>query len=700
MNPKPLQPSVGRDRVRVDGPLKVTGTAPYAYEQPVQNPAYLFPIVSTIPRGKVRAFQTAAAEALPGVLKVMTHENAPRLLVKSDPELYILQNAEVLYRGQFIGAVLAETPETARYAAELVRVEYDEQPFDAEFRLGHPNTFTPKRVNAGKTAASREGDVDASMKAAPYTLDATYTTPNEHHNPLEPHAIVAVWNEDAGLGPTAKRLTLYDANQGPAFHMLLLPPLLGLLPTQLEVISPYVGGSFGTKGSPHSQVVLASLAAKMLPGRPVKLNLTRQQMFRNTGFRPESVQRVRLAADRDGKLTALAHDATSPSAEFKKFVEQSATPIRIMYAGKNRETSHQGVALDLPPATFMRAPGEFTGMFALETAMDELAAQCGLDPIELRIRNEPEIDPESGKPWSSRNLVACLREGAKLFGWERRGPPGSRQEGEWQYGLGVASATYPDQHIASTYARIRFVGGRYRVELQASDIGTGAWTILGQIAADALGVDVGLIDVEIGRSDLPFAMAAGGSMGTYTWGSSIMVAAVKFREKYGENPPEGASLRSAGQRPKDFKKFSRHTFGAHFAEVKVSRVTGEVRVTRMLGVYAAGKIINPRTANSQFIGGMTMGISAALHEESYLDSRFGHFVNGDLAGYHIAAHADIPDIQARWVDEFDPYFGPTGAKGIGEVSIVGVPAAVGNAIYNATGKRLRGLPFTPDKLLE
>lgn len=695
----PTSPSIGQPRLRVDGHLKVTGTAPYAYEQPVEHPASLFPIISTIVRGRVKKFDTTAAEALPGVLKVLTHENAPKLFVKADPELYILQSAEVHYRGQFIGAVVAESPEVARYAASLVKVTYEAQPYDSAFTPDHAGKYAPRRVNAFKATDTEQGDFEAAFAAAPFKIDSTFTTPNEHHNPIEPHPVIAIWHAEHAFHPKATRLTLYDANQGPAFSVLILPPLLGILPTQLEVISPYVGGSFGTKGMPHSHLILAALAAKLLPGRPVKLALTRQQMFVNTGYRPESEQRVRLAADEQGRLSAISHEVVSPTARLKEFVEQTATPTRIMYAAANRVTSHRAVPLDLAPAMFMRAPGEFTGMFALEVAMDELAEACGLDPIELRLRNEPRVDPENGKPFSTRNLVKCLTEGAKEFGWQQRGAPRSRREGEWWYGMGVASATYPDQHLFSTRARIRFTEGRYRVELQASDIGTGAWTILGQIAADALKVDVSQVDVELGRSDLPFAMSAGGSMGTYTWGSSIMVAAVKFRDKYGENPREGASVTATGQRPKDFKKYSRHAFGAHFAEVKVSEVTGEVRLTRMLGMYAAGRIINPRTATSQFIGGMTMGLSAALHEESVIDPRFGKVVNGDLAGYHIAAHADVPVLTARWLEEFDPMFGPTGAKGIGEISIVGVPAAISNAIYNATGQRLRDMPFTPDKLL-
>lgn len=693
-------PNVGQPLVRVDGKLKVTGTAPYAYEQPVENPAFLFPIVSTVALGKIKSIDAGVALALPGVLLVLTHENAPKLLVKTDAELYILQSPDIHYKGQFVGAVVAESPEVARHAASLVRVEYEQAAHDAVFRVDHPEKFQPGRVNGFKPGKSEEGDVDAAFAAAPFKVDLTFTTPHEHHNPIEPHPVTALWHEESLLRPGAKRLTLFDSNQGPGFHPFFLGPLLGLLPNQIEIVAPFVGGSFGTKAMPHSHLVLASLAAKMLPGRAVKFALTRQQMFLNTGYRPQSVQRVRLAADAGGRLTAIEHVATSPSAKLKAFVEQTATPARVMYAAPNRRTLHYGVPLDIAPAMFMRAPGEFTGMFALEVAMDELALACGLDPIEFRVRNEPDVDPESGKPWSTRNLVACLREGAKEFGWEARGELAARRDGEWRYGMGVASATYPDQHLMSTRARIRFTGGRYKVELQASDIGTGAYTILGQIAADALGVDASQVDVELGRTGLPLAVSAGGSMGTYTWGSSIMVAAVKFRDKYGPNPKEGASVTASGQRPRDFKKFSRHAFGAHFAEVKVSEVTGEVRVTRMLGMYAAGRIINPRTATSQFIGGMTMGLSAALHEESVLDARFGHVVNGDFAGYHIAAHADVPDIQARWIEEFDPMFGPTGAKGIGEISIVGVPAAISNAIHHATGKRLRDLPFTPDKLLE
>ena len=693
-------PHIGQPRERVDAPPKVRGIAPYAYEQPVANPSYLYPIVATVARGRVLRIDASAAERTPGVLLVMTHANAPKLWIKTDAELYLLQSPDIHYKGQFIGAVVADSPEAARHAASLVKIDYGAEPHDAAFRHDHPQRYAPKKINAGKAPDSRRGDAAGVFAQAPFQVDQTYTTPAEHHNPLEPHAVIATWHPGFSLSPTRKRLTLHDANQGTVVAPFLLGPLLGLLPTQIEVFSRYVGGSFGTKGMPHPHIVLAAMAAKLLDGRPVKFVLTRQQMFVATGYRPESWQQVRLAADAQGRLLAAEHHAVASTARFKEFVEQTATPIRVMYAVPHLCTTHRAVPLDVPAGTFMRAPGEFTGMFALEVALDELAEQIGIDPIALRLRNEPAVDPEDGKPFSTRNLVQCLSEGASAFGWDQRaGSPRMRREGEWWIGMGVASATYPNQHIFSTRARIRFEGGRYKVELQAADIGTGALTILGQIGADALGVAVDRVDVVLGRTGLPMAMIAGGSMGTYTWGSSIMAAAAKFRKKYGEQPPEGAKLTATGQLPKDFKSFSRHAFGAHFAEVAVSDVTGEVRVRRMLCMYAAGRIVNPRTARSQFVGGMTMGLSAALHEESVTDPRFGHVVNADLAGYHIASHADVQEIRAEWIDEFDPYFGPTGAKGIGELGIVGVPAAIGNAIYNAIGIRLRSLPFTPDKLV-
>ena len=699
--------SVGQDRVRIDGPLKVTGTAPYAFEQPVENPLYLFPLTSTIAKGKIRRIDAAAARAVSGVVDVLTHENAPRLLAKTDAELYLLQSPDVHYFGEYIGAVVAESQEIARHAAGLVRVEYVAEAEDTAFRPGHPGEYNPKKINTGKPADTQQGQLEEGLAQAVVTVDEVYTTPYEHHNPLEMHSITATWDRERlggvlGVLGERPRLQIYDASQGVSFVRLMLAPLLGLLPQQIEVISPYVGGAFGAKGIPHAQVMLAVLAAKRLPGRPVKYMLTRQQMFRSVGHRLTTHQRFRLGAAADGTLTAIAHDVSQSSSRLKQFAEQTVNATRHLYAAPNRQTTTRMVPLDIGPATFMRAPGEFPGMFAQETALDELAVRLGMDPIELRLRNKPDTDPESGKPHSSHYLNECLLEGARLFGWQERKAPGERQAGEWLYGMGVAAATYPRQMTVPTKASVRFRGGRYVVSIAAADLGTGAWTALTQIAADALQVSQDEIQLQLGHSDLPFAHLAGGSTGTYNWGSAVMVAAVKFRSQYGETPAEGDEAEGSAYFPDESKKYVLDAYGAHFAEVKVSRVTGEVRVTRMLGVYDGGRIINPRTANSQFIGGMTMGISAALHEESYLDSRpgYGHVVNSDFAGYHIAANADVPDVQARWIEHPDPMFGPTGAKGIGEIGIVGVPAAIGNAIYNATGKRLRELPFTPDKLVE
>ena len=692
-------PAAGSDRMRVDAPAKVTGTAPYAYEQPVDEPAYVFPVVSTIARGRITAIDDTEARALPGVRLVLTHANAPRIRVRTDAALVILQSSEVHHRGEIIGGVVADSPQVAREAAALVRVSYDEEPAELGFALDDPRATVPRRVNAFKHGSYERGDTDAGL-ARGTLVEADYSLPMEFHSPIEPHAVTAIWHADASaLNPRATRLTLYDTNQGTGGHGALLAPALGLLPGQIEVISPYVGGSFGSKGWPHPHLVLVAMAAKRLAGRPVKFTMTRQQMFRTTGHRPASKQRVRLSVEADGRLVALDHQSWAPTSRLKTYVDQTVSATRMMYDVAHLRTVHHAVTQDAAPGSFMRAPGEFSGMFALETALDEAAHAVGVDPVELRVRNEPAKDPESGKPWSTRNLVACLREGAERFGWNGRDPaPGTRRDGEWLVGLGVASATYPNFYFVPSRAGIRFSGGRWTVELQAGDIGTGAWTVLPQIAAEALGVPVDLVDAEIGRTGLPWAIPAGGSVGTFTWGDAVVAAATKFTRKHGATPAEGAYETAAGRMPRGTRGYSRHAFGAHFAQARVSTVTGEVRVDRMLGVFAAGRIINPRTARSQLVGGMTMGLSAALHEEAHLDERFGHVVNNDLAGYHVAAHADVADLEAICLDEHDPWYGATGAKGIGELGVVGVPAAIGNAIFNASGVRLRDLPFTPDRL--
>ena len=690
--------AIGQPLARAEGPLKVTGTAPYAYEQPVERPAHVYAVQATIVRGRITSLDTAAATAVDGVLTVLTHENAPRLASDEDRELWILQSDEVLFRGQIIGAVIAETPEIARHAAGLVRVGYAEQPYDVDLRVDSDRLSTPAQLTAGYVTDTDAGDVDVALAAAAVTLDETYTTPTEHNNPMEPHATIAQWDAD---GDGGGRLTMHASSQGVSWLQASLAGTLGLDPSRLRVMSPYVGGGFGSKAFTHADAALAALAAQMTVGRPVKLALTRQQMFCLVGNRTPTIQRLRLGADSDGRLTAIAHDTFQTTSTFKEWVEQTAVSTRTMYAAPNRRTSHRVAALDLPHPTIMRAPGECQGMFASEVAMDELAVACGLDPIELRVRNEPEVDPETGRPFSGRNLVRCFREGARRFGWEGRDPtPGVRREGSWLVGTGVAAATYPAIRMPGTEATIRYgADGRYTVRTAASDIGTGTWTTLAQIAADALAVPLDAIDLRIGDTALPPASVAGRSAGMASWGSTVVAAARAFRTAYGERPAEGDETHAAMPDNPDEERYAAHSFGAQFAEVRIDVDTGEIRVPRLLGVFDAGRIINPRTARSQFIGGMTMGLSMALHEHSVLDPRFGHVVTHDFAEYHIAAHADVREVDASWLDEPDPHVNAMGSKGIGELGIVGVAAAVANAAYHATGVRVRGLPLTADLFL-
>lgn len=684
-----LEPhAMGAALSRVDGRAKVTGTAPYAFEHPVTDPAYLHPVQATIARGRVTSVDSEAAEALDGVLAVLTPDNAPRLASSEDAELAVLQSDRVAFRGQFIGAVVATTSEIARQAADLVRVAYDEQPHDVELRADRDDLYAPE-----SPADTAQGDVETALAEAAVTLDETYSTPMEHNNPMEPHTTVARWD--------GTDLTLYDSTQGVHPVRQEVAEILGLDQERVHVIAPFVGGGFGSKGPAHGNVVLAALAALALQGRAVKFALTRQQMFSLVGYRTPTIQRVRYAADRDGRLSAVAMDVVEQTSRIKEFVEHTGAPAGMMYAAPNRRTTHRLASLDVPVPSWMRAPGECPGMFGPEVAADEMAIACGLDPIELRIRNEPETEPESGQPFSSRNLVACLREGAHRFGWDGRDPtPGVRREGGWLVGTGVAASTYPVRRMPGSTAVIRFrTGGRYLVQLGAVDIGTGAWTALTQISADALGVGVDEIEVEIGDTSLPHATVAGGSSGITCWGSAIVDAARRFRDKFGADPAEGDEADGEIPDNPDAERFAMHAFGAQFAEVRVREDTGEIRVPRMLGMFAAGRIINSRTARSQFIGGMTMGLSMALHEDSVLDPRFGHVVNHDFAEYHIATNADVGDIEARWIEEHDPYVNPMGSKGIGELGIVGTAAAVANAAYHATGIRVRDLPLTPDKFL-
>ncbi len=681
---------------RIDGVQKVTGAANYAYEYPLEGVTYVFPVQSTIAKGRVVSIDASAARALPGVIAVLSHENAPRLAPLDDAELAVFQSDAIAYHGQFVAAVVAETSEIARQAASLVVVRYEEQPHDVELRADRGDLYTPERLLTGDETDTESGDVEAALSSAAVSLDHTYTTPAEHNNPLEPHATTAIWSDE--------EVTLYDANQGAHSIRDAVATAFRLPPERVRVIARYVGGGFGSKAFLHPHVILTAMAAQAA-GRPVKLALTRQQMFALVGYRTPTIQRIRLGADRNGRLTTIAHDVVEQTATIHEFVEQTAIATRMMYAAPNRRTTHRLARLDVPVPTIMRAPGECPGMFALESAMDELAIAYGLDPIELRIRNEPAVDPETGRPFSSRGLVACLREGAQRFGWAPRDPqPRVRRDGSWLVGTGVAASTYPTVQFPATALVQVDRAGHYQVRIDATDIGTGAWTALTQIAADALEVPLERVHLEIGDSALPRAFVAGNSSGTASWGWAIFNAASALRtrlhEEYGGTvPADGLEASGAFDTNPEAQQFSMHAFGAQFAEVRVHVDTGEVRVPRLLGVFAAGRIINPKTARSQLLGAMTMGLSMALHEASVLDPRFGDYVNHDFAEYHIATNADVGTIDVTWIDEQDLHVNPMGSKGIGEIGIVGTAAAIANAVYHATGIRIRDLPITLDKLL-
>ncbi|MBV9606681.1 MAG: xanthine dehydrogenase family protein molybdopterin-binding subunit [Solirubrobacterales bacterium] len=688
--------AIGAPVDRVEGKAKVTGQAKYAYEYRPGEVAYAAIIPSTIARGTIRGVDAAAVLELPGVLEVLWHGNAPRLHEVSDGELEVMQSDRVSYRGQIVGVVIADSYETARQAERLVSVQYAPETHDVLLRADHPELYKPEKVNPNYAPDTAEGDFDGAFASAEVTIDCTYETPAEHNNPMEPHATTAVWEDGA--------ITLYDSNQGVVNVKTTVAKAFGLEPGQVRVISPHVGGGFGSKGTPRPPVILAVMASQAVK-RPVKLAVTRQQMFAITGYRTPTIQRMRLGADRDGRLTALCHDAILQTSTVREFGEQAALPSRMMYATPNRRTTHRLVKLDVPTPSWMRAPGEAPGMYALESAMDELAIACGIDPVELRIRNDPEVDPETGNRFSSRNLVACLREGAERFGWAERDPqPGVRTEGRWLLGTGVAASTYPARRQASS-ARARYEPdtGRYTIQIAAADIGTGARTALTQIAADALEVSVGEVEVQIGDSSFPEAFLAGGSMGNSSWGSAVVKACRELRARMAEdghdspaevevNTKEEAAAASA-------EPLAKHGFGAQFVEARVDVDSGEVHISRALGVFAVGRVINPKTARSQFLGGMTMGIGMALHEESMIDLEFGDYLNHDLAGYHVPTNADIEGMEAVWLDEDDPHVNPMGAKGIGEIGIVGTAAAVANAVHHATGLRVRDLPIRPDKLI-
>ncbi|CAM5263546.1 Xanthine dehydrogenase family protein molybdopterin-binding subunit OS=Streptomyces tendae OX=1932 GN=GUR47_29100 PE=4 SV=1 [Streptomyces tendae] len=690
--------AVGTAHTRVEGRDKVTGAARYAGEIPFADLAHGWLVLSTVARGRIRALDTEPVLAMPGVLAVLHHGNAPRvdtdyvglLGIAPDPTAALFQNDRVPHVGWPVALVVAGTSEQAREAAEALVVSYDEEPHDTTLTTGHPGAHPAGGVMPGETA---KGDLAAGLAASAVVVDAEYTTPEEHHSMMEPHAATARW--DGG------RLEVVDSNQGTTWIQSELANMFSLDASAVRVRSEHIGGGFGSKGLRAHQVAAVMAATELQ--RPVRVVMTRRQMFTLAGHRSPTVQRVRLGADADGRLRALEHRSLSRTSTVYEFVEPSAGVARVMYDAEAHHTANEVTPLDVPSPTFMRAPGEAPGSFAVESALDELAERCGIDPIELRLRNEPEVGPVSGLPFSSRNLEACFREGARRFGWAERDPrPGTRRDGRWLLGTGTAAASFHAGAGPSTAALTARADGGFTVRIAAADIGTGARTALTLVAADALEVAPERVQVRIGDSDFGPAMIAGGSMGTRSWAWAITAAAAELRERLAlgtDIPAEGITVRSdTTEALGRLAQKERHSFGAQFAEVAVDPATGEVRVRRMLGIFAAGRIVNPLTARNQLVGGMVWGISMALHEEAVRDRVSGALYAPDLAGYHVATHADVGDIQADWVDDEDPD-DPVGIKGVGEIGIVGAAAAVANAVHHATGVRHRSLPIRPDRVL-
>jgi xanthine dehydrogenase YagR molybdenum-binding subunit len=710
---------VGRPLDRVDGRAKVTGGARYAYEV-MQGPAtaYGYVVEASIGKGRISSIDVRAAEAAPGVVFVLTHLNAPEQGQGNHREAHpVLTGPQVDYNGQPVAFVVAETFEQARAAAYLVRVSYDPAPGNYILRANLNRARTP--IGAGTPPDTAVGNFDAAFAAAPVKLDEIYSTPLQSHAMMEPHATLAVWAGD--------QLTLHTSNQMLNQGRLAVARTLKVPVENVRLISPYIGGGFGSKLWVNADAILAAIAARKL-NRPVKTALTRQQVFPVTTHRSDTVQRIRLGTDRDGHILAIGHDVFSGNLPSEQTYEAAALQTRSLYAGANRETRHRLAPLDIPVASSMRAPGEAVGLLALESAMDELAEKLNIDPIELRVRNEPTEDPERHVPYSSRHLVPCLQEGAKRFGWAARNPrPGQVRDGRWLVGMGMAVATRGNP-LQLSKANVRLgPDGVVRVRMAMTDIGTGTYTILTQIAAEMLGVPPDRVRIEIGDTAYPEASGSGGSFGAGSSGSALFVACERLRGKLaaaaGVDPKAArfvnGRLTGAGQsralidlagpsgleadgeiEPGETEKaYSQQSYGAHFAEVGVDADTGEVRLRRMLGVFTAGRILNAKTARSQAIGGMVFGVGAALEEALLLDARSGAFVNHDLAEYHVPVHADIPEIDAIFLPELDDMSNPLKSKGIGELGICGAGAALANAIYNACGARVRDFPITLDKLL-
>jgi xanthine dehydrogenase YagR molybdenum-binding subunit len=715
---------VGQPTDRIDGKFKTTGTARYAYEwhDLAQDTAYGYIVGSAIAKGRIRSMDLSKAKAAPGVITIVTWQNAGQLGKSKSNAAKLLGGPEIEHYEQAIALVVAESFEQARAAARLIGVDYDKEQgrFDLAAQMqSAPVVGGNSGEGSGSSPVDRVGDFEGAFAAAPVKLDETYRTADESHSMMEPHASMAIWEGD--------KLTVWTSNQMIAWAKRDLSETLHIPDADVRVISPFIGGGFGAKLWIRSDAVLAAVGAR-IAGRPVKVALTRPQLPNNTVHRPATIQRIRIGADRDGKITAIAHESWSgnlPGGRPETAVDQT----KLLYAGANRLTALRLATLDLPEGNAMRAPGEAPGMAALEIAMDEMAEKLAMDPIEFRIANDTQVDPEKPqRRFSERRLSECFRVGAERFGWSERNPqPATARDGRWLVGMGVAAA-FRNNLLTNSAARVRLDRrGTVTVETDMTDIGTGSYTIIAQTAAEMMGLPLENVVVRLGDSSFPVSAGSGGQWGGNNSTAGVYAACMKLREavaqKLGFNSAdaqfsdgqvragnrdvplaeaaeEGDLVAVDGIEYGDLaKKYQQSTFGAHFIEVGVNAATGETRIRRMLAVCACGRILNPKTSRSQVIGAMTMGAGAALMEELAVDKRLGFFVNHDLASYEVPVHADIPHQDVIFLDEVDPISSPMKAKGVAELGICGVAAAVANAVYNATGIRVRDYPITLDKLL-
>jgi xanthine dehydrogenase YagR molybdenum-binding subunit len=709
----------GKPVDRVDGPMKVRGEARYAAEHGgVGEVAYAYPVLATIAVGRVVRLDTAQARQAPGVIEVLTPANVPKQDTDSDDAVPQLSGDAVKHYGQPIALVIAETYEQARDAASLVEAHYEKKDGRFELAVEKDNARKPEDLPFAKADTSK-GDFDTAYASATHKLDVSYTTPFQYHAAMEPHATVAQWDDG--------KLTVETSNQMPTPGRKVLAATFGMPPEKVRLRSAYIGGGFGSKLDVQPDAVLAALAAKAT-GRRVKLALPRQQLFHVVGHRTNTLQRVRLGTDAQGRILAEAHEAWSGNEPGNDEFEPTVLGTRSRYAGEHRRNTHRHTDLDLPPAISMRAPGEAVGLLALEGAMDELAVQLDIDPIELRVRNEPTVDPELGVPFSSRQVVECMRDGARRFGWDKRvARPGQVRDGRWLIGLGMSTAVRGNMLQASK-AHVRLeADGSLTARMAMTDIGTGSYTVFTQIAADLLGLPLDKVTILLGDSDFPDTPGSGGSFGAASAGSGLYDACMQLRDKLAHSAgidPEHARFEgghvSGGDKRVGYAAlagrdgveaeggiepgsnntdYNQNSYGAFFAEVGVDVDTGEVRLRRMLGVFAAGRILNAKTARSQALGGMIFGVGSALSEELVMDPRYGAFVNHDLAEYHVPVNADIGPMEAIFLSELDDKANPLKIKGLGEVGISGAGACIANAVYNACGVRIRDYPITLDKLL-